>query len=112
MIDYASSLTHVCHRGLNFPGLHSYKTFTAHSFQRLRGGSDSISSASAGATQDIKSDVSITFLRRNVSDLQSYLPYLQEYQNPMVARAWPANTNFVSVAETVTDTVKLERSSF
>ena len=54
---------------------------------------------------DEASEVSIKFLKRNVSNLQSYLSYLQEYQNPMVARAWPANTNFVSVTETVTDTV-------
>jgi hypothetical protein len=66
----------------------------------LRGGNDNKSSP-----EDVASDVSIKFLKRNVSDLQSYLSYLQEYQNPMVARAWPANTNFVSVTETVTDTV-------
>ena len=66
---------------------------------RLRGGD---SNEKHG---DVAADVTLTFLKRNVSDLQSYLPYLQEYQNPMVARAWPANTNFVSVSETVTDTV-------
>ena len=37
--------------------------------------------------------------------LASYLPHLQQYQNPLVTRAWPINTNFVGLNETVTDTV-------
>ncbi len=43
-----------------------------------------------------------------VKRLESYLSYLQEYQNPMVTRAWPINTNFVGNNETVTDTVFLK----
>ena len=71
---------------------------------RLRGGAKSTEDSPVGEG-DFVTNVSVTFLHRNVSDIQSYLPYLQEYQNPMVARAWPANTNFVGVTETVTDTV-------
>ena len=73
------------------------------SIGRLRGGGPE--GGAESECLDLVTQVPITFLRRNVSELQSYLPYLQEYQNPMVARAWPANTNFVSISETVTDTV-------
>jgi 6-phosphofructokinase 1 len=69
--------------------------------RHLRGGGE----GAATPGEDQAKEVTIKFLKRNVSELQSYLSYLQEYQNPMVARAWPANTNFVSVSETVTDTV-------
>ena len=72
------------------------------SLLRIRGGEGT---GAPPPPQDSASEVTIKFLKRNVSELQSYLSYLQEYQNPMVARAWPANTNFVSVSETVTDTV-------
>ena len=40
-----------------------------------------------------------------VLQLQSYLPHLQQYQNPLLTRSWPINTNFVGINETVTDTV-------
>jgi len=45
------------------------------------------------------------FIINEVMQLQSYLPHLQQYQNPLVTRAWPINTNFVGTNETVTDTV-------
>jgi len=58
-------------------------------------------------TADGRSVVSVTeqFVVNEVTSLQSYLPHLQQYQNPLVTRAWPINTNFVGINETVTDTV-------
>ena len=85
----------------------------------LRGGADQVDErdnddpnrADEGAlnskTADGRNVVSVTeqFIANEVTSLQSYLPHLQQYQNPLVTRAWPINTNFVGINETVTDTV-------
>ncbi|EKX53540.1 hypothetical protein GUITHDRAFT_100526 [Guillardia theta CCMP2712] len=51
------------------------------------------------------SQITETFIVNEVLQLQSYLPHLQQYQNPLLTRSWPINTNFVGINETVTDTV-------
>jgi len=63
--------------------------------------------AEGGDTREI-TEVTQKFVTNKVARLESYLSYLQEYQNPMVTRAWPINTNFVGNNETVTDTVFLK----
>jgi hypothetical protein len=58
-------------------------------------------------TADGRQVVTVTeqYIVNEVMNLQSYLPHLQQYQNPLLTRAWPINTNFVGINETVTDTV-------
>jgi len=85
----------------------------------LRGGADQVDERDnddpnradegtlSSKTADGRNVVSVTeqFIANEVTSLQSYLPHLQQYQNPLVTRAWPINTNFVGINETVTDTV-------
>ncbi len=70
-----------------------------------RGDLRTLATFSCGSASWIKRCISAVV---QVKRLESYLTYLQEYQNPMVTRAWPINTNFVGNNETVTDTIFLK----
>jgi len=84
--------------------------------QRLRGGLEGDAGdedGGLGTAEEVQEKmdqskivyVSERFYNQEVLTLPSYLPHLQQYQNPLVTRAWPINTNFVGLNETVTDTV-------